>query len=85
MVKIKKGQVVYLTWLDSALKGAGWVYEADGQLDASAKEIETVGFVLDVSAKAVLLANSKSPSGGVVAPLAIPLGCITNCKQLEIR
>ena len=82
-LRFEKGQVVYVKWLDSALKGIGWVHESDG-LTAAAKEIETVGYVIDVAKDSVLIAGSRSSSGGVITPISIPLGCLISVKCIEV-
>lgn len=79
---IKKGQCVYLHWLDSATYGSGWVYE---DIKAVPKHIDSVGFVLKVSPEAVLITSTKSESGGSVAPIAIPTCSIETYKILEFQ
>jgi len=67
--------------MDSCLSGEGWVYD---DLVALAKEIETIGFVCDARNDAVLIAGSRSQTGGVISPLSIPIGCIVEYKLIEI-
>lgn len=77
----EKGQCVYIFWLDSTNVMGGWIYD---ELKATPKEIETVGYVIDVSDKAVMLSSTTSNSGGIVNPIVIPLGCIQAHKLIEI-
>lgn len=83
-IEIEKGQIVYLFWLDSTNLTGGWHYLGD-TFRAVPKEIETVGFVLDISDTAVTISSTQSNSGGNVDPLTIPLGCIQDYKLLDIR
>jgi hypothetical protein len=80
--KIEKGQCIHVDWLDSSyLGGGGWVY---GDLVAKAKEIESVGFVIDASEDAILIAPTQSSSGGCLSPVAIPFGCIVKITHIEL-
>ena len=78
---VEKGQCVYFTWLDSSTVGNGWVYD---ELKAHPKEIESVGFVCDLTPSAVMIAGTRSASGGVVTPLTIPIGAIQVYKIIEL-
>ena len=80
--KLEKDQCVYIHWLDSTNMMGGWVYD---KLTAKAKDIETVGFIVDVNDKAVMVSSTRSDSGGVVNPISIPLGCIQDTRLFEIR
>jgi hypothetical protein len=79
--KLEKGQCVHLYWQDSATYGGGWCYS---QPQPVPKEIETVGFVIDVSEDGVLVTSSHSESGGILAPLVVPATCIYKYKILEL-
>lgn len=77
---IERGQGIHLFWLDSCV-GSGWVYD---DLEAHPKEIESLGFVCDVTPDAVMITSTRSSSGGVVSPLTIPAGCIHKYSLLEL-
>jgi hypothetical protein len=77
--KVDIGDVIYLEWEDSALAGDGWHYH---QVEPKPKLIQTVGFVIDKSDDAIVLACSKSGTHGIMAPLIIPVRCITGYKVL---
>jgi hypothetical protein len=72
-IKLEKDSLVHLRWLDSTNISGGWIYDA---LTANAKEIETIGFVVDADNKAVMVSSTRSNTGGIVNPITIPLGCI---------
>lgn len=80
-ITLEKDQCVYLRWLDSTNLSGGWIYDT---LTAHAKEIETIGFVVDCNEAAVMIVSTRSNTGGVVNPITIPLGCIQEHKILEI-
>ena len=70
----QKGQIVTVDWVDSSILG-GWVY---GDVEATPKQISSAGFVVGMSDTAIVLSCSHSDSGGVIAPLTIPICCIEN-------
>ena len=72
-----------IVWLDSCYKATGWVYE-DEDLKANPKEIESVGYVCDITDKGVMITSTRSGTGGVVSPLVIPLGSIIDYNLLEV-
>lgn len=82
ILKVKKGDCLHIIWLDSATYGPGWTYE---DIKPRAKRIETIGFVKALSKEAVLITSTQSASGGSLAPLAIPIGCIESYNILEVR
>jgi hypothetical protein len=67
--------------LDSTNISGGWIYDA---LTANAKEIESIGFVVDVNDKSVMISSTRSNSGGIVNPITIPLGCVQEHKVIDI-
>lgn len=80
-LQVETGQAIRLTWLDSSSLGGGWVYD---ELQAHPKEIESIGFVCDVNDTAIMITSTRSPSGGVVSPLTIPIGCIQEYTVIVI-
>ena len=80
-IKLEKDQCVHLRWLDSTNISGGWIYDA---LTANAKEIESIGFVVDVNDKSVMISSTRSNSGGIVNPITIPLGCVQEHKVIDI-
>lgn len=81
-ITFEKDQCVYLRWLDSTNLSGGWIYDT---LEAHAKEIETIGFVVDANEHAVMIVSTRSDTGGVVNPITIPLGCVQEHKLIEVR
>lgn len=79
--KIEVGQCIRVVWLDSAFLNSGWVY--DEVLVPHPKEIESVGFVCATADNALMIASSRSGSGGFISPLSIPTGCILDCNIIE--
>lgn len=77
---LEKGQCVRIEWVDSAYLGDGWVY---GNYEAKAKQIESVGFIVDFNDEAVAIAGTRSRTGGVVYPLTIPLVSIVKITPIE--
>lgn len=71
-----------MVWYDSSHLGGGWVYGED--IKAVPKEIESVGFICDVNPAAVMITCGRSPSGGVITPITIPVGAIKSYTILEL-
>ena len=80
-VKVRRGQCIQLTWLDSSILG-GWQYSGD--LKAKPKEIESIGFICAVSPDAIAITEGRSETGGVIAPLTIPICCIKEYKIIDL-
>jgi hypothetical protein len=74
------GQCVHVIWLDSSLQ-PGWVYEDRIPVP---KEIESVGFICGIAPEAVQITCTRSKSGGVIAPLTIPICCIRDIRTIEV-
>jgi len=72
---------IFVRWFDSGLRG-GWVYDIK---EPTPKEIESVGFVCAASEEALTITCGRCESGGVIAPLTIPSGCIIEYKILDIQ
>ena len=81
-INLEKDQTVYLRWLDSTNISGGWIYET---LEANAKEIESIGFIVAINDKSLMLVSTRSNTGGVVNPITIPLGCIQDYQLIELR
>ena len=80
-INVVPGQKVLIEWVDSSMLG-GWQY---GDLSPLPKHIESAGFVCAISKEALTITNSRSSSGGVIAPLTIPFRCIIGYKLLDVR
>lgn len=81
MAKYTEGECARVVWLDSASLG-GWHYDLS---KFGAKVIESVGFVCALTDNSLILANSRSDSGGVIHPIAVPFCCILEYKSIELR
>ena len=81
-------KLVLVEWLDSA-GGGGWQNIEKSRSDASENELrcETVGWLLDLTERYVLVATSRTVGRAeddqVGDPMQIPAVCVTRIRSLE--
>lgn len=71
---------LHITWLDSSLQPR-WVYDDGPWLP---KKIESVGFLCGMTPESVTITCGHAASGGKIAPLTIPNGCILMIHRVEL-
>lgn len=79
---VEVGQCIHCRWLDSGTFAHGWVYGNSKR--AEPKEIETVGFIVDLTERGIMLSATRSTSGGYVDPIIIPLISIESHRIIEV-
>jgi hypothetical protein len=85
---MKVGDLVYIRWEDSQGCPQGWQHVSDVPLDAAISQIETVGWVIAMSKRAVQVAPHRSSHRGepgcVQGYVAIPRSGFLKSKVLKL-